>query len=155
MICPNCGAEAGTGAFCTSCGAKMPENAQPVYQAPETNYNNPAVNPAPAYNAYDAAPAQPKKNGTSTAALVLGIVGVAGNTILGCLCGCLGSFPTIICSIIGLVLGIKAKNEAAARGETDSKAKTGVILCIVALVLAVVITIINAVLGAAVYSEMY
>lgn len=155
MICPNCGAEAGTGAFCTSCGAKMPENTQPVYQAPQNTYGNPNMNPVPAYNPYNAAPVQPKKSGASTAALVLGIVGVAGNTILGCLCGCLGSMPTIICAIIGLVLGIKAKNEAAARGETDSKAKTGVILCIVALVLAVVIAIVNAVLGAVVYSDLY
>ncbi len=176
MFCPSCGNQCVDGAkFCPSCGHSFPQE-QPV--ADNSVYNAETVvmpsepvsfnaNPADSYNAgYNANPnpaggynpnpvtssAAPKKNGTIV--LVLGIVATVINSGLGCLCGCLGSLPGLVCAIVGLVLGFKAKKEYAP-GEKDKKNDIGVILCFVALGIMVVMTIINAILGGVMAASNY
>lgn len=65
-------------------------------------------------------------NGTSTAVLVLGIVSLAMSV---CCCG--GGIVSIVCGIIGLVLGIPQMK----KNPDDAKAKAGVILSAVGLAL--------------------
>lgn len=80
-------------------------------------------------------------NGTSTAALVLGIVSLAMSIFC---CG--GGFVSIVCGIIGLVLGIPQMR----KDPNDEKAKAGVILSAIGLGLAVFvfgITLILSVTG--------
>lgn len=176
MFCPSCGNQCADGTkFCPSCGHSFPQeqsvvensnyNTETVVMANEpVNYN---PNPADGYNAgYNTnsntaggynpnpvtPPAAPKKNGTVV--LVLGIVATVINSGLGCLCGCLGSLPGLVCAIVGLVLGFKAKKEYAP-GEKDKKNDIGVILCFVALGIMVVMSIINAILGGVMAASNY
>lgn len=86
----------------------------------------------------------------SIASLVLGIVAIAGTTILNCLCGCLGSTPAFICAIVGIVLSaVNMSNAKKAGVPVDKMNIAGLVLSIVALVLGLVIVIINAAVGAA------
>jgi len=134
MICPVCGTQCEENAkFCQNCGHNFTD------AQPNPVFNAQVVNPAPVQE--------------SSTVLILGIVAMAVNAGLGCLCGCLGMLPGIVCAIVGLVLGTKEKKNYFA-GQKNKKTEIGFILCIVALVLAVVISIVNAVLGAAVYSEL-
>ena len=142
MVCPNCGNQCNDDAqFCTNCGASVAaaaaeepvvetvaevvEEATPVCEAE-------VVNPAP------------KKESIIT--LILGIAALVINSGLGCFCGCLGSFPGIVCAIIGLVLGFKERKNYA-EGEKNKKNEIGIILCFVALGAAVLFTILNMILG--------
>ena len=77
----------------------------------------------------------PKKNGYATAALVLGIIA----TVLGCCCYC--CFMVIpILSILAIVFAVLSKKNSD--GVMSGKAKAGMILGIIALVLFVVYLII-------------
>lgn len=78
-------------------------------------------------------PPQPQSNSNSTASLVLGIVSLGLDVIC---CG--GGIISIVCAIIGLVLGIPEMK----RNPNDSKAKVGVILSAIGLGLSVITTII-------------
>lgn len=156
MFCPSCGSQCADDAqFCPDCGCSLaqtqPEqiNSDSFGTDPGCNSNPnyssiPSSNPNPGYNANPVNPA-PKKN--STVVLVLGIVATVINSGLGCLCGCLGSIPGIVCAIIGLVLGFKAKKQYAP-GEKDKKNDIGVILCFVSLGIVVLTSILNAIIGA-------
>lgn len=74
---------------------------------------------------------EPQKgnNGKSIASLVLGICG-----FLGCCIPIVG----VICAIVGLVLGVKGKNE-----NGGSMATAGIVLSIITLILSIVVWIIG------------
>ena len=164
MFCPSCGNQCADDAkFCPACGYAFSQSAdQPVVEntdgIPHQPVDSPSASPAydvntgytGGYNSNENSPyfintpAAPKKSGTTV--LILGIVATVINSGLGCLCGCLGSLPGLVCAIIGLVLGFKAKKEYAP-GEKDKHNEVGVILCFVALGIMIFMTIINAVLG--------
>ena len=151
MFCPNCGAQCdNSAAHCPNCGAVISQTADgAAYNSPSVAAPNYGYNPNPGYNAASAAPKR-----SSTAVLVLGIVAIVINLGLGCLCGCLGSIPGIVCGIVGLVLGFKNK-KTYAPGETDKKNDNGVILCFVSFGILLVVTIINMVMGATVYADYF
>lgn len=149
--CKYCGQEVKENqAYCTNCGAEQirqaEPQAEPVFQQPV--YTQPDYGQSQ-YNYQSAQPQQPVQNNSKgTAALVLGIISLLGNTVCNCLCGCIGGLPTLITSIVGLILGNNAVNEARAQGREDKNASMGKTLCIIALILFFVILVINAVLGA-------
>lgn len=76
-----------------------------------------------------------EKKGKSIASMVLGIVSLVGL--------CLNSWVSLICGIIGLILGIQGKKTENAQGM----AKAGVILSIISLVLTVLCIIFIFVIG--------
>ena len=150
MFCPSCGNQCvDDPKFCPACGHAFPQNPdQPVVENTDSIPNQPVDTPSvsPVYDAntgytggYNSnenasffinTPAASKKSGTTV--LILGIVATVINSGLGCLCGCLGSLPGLVCAIIGLVLGFKAKKKYAP-GEKDKNNEIGVILCFVDL----------------------
>ncbi len=71
-------------------------------------------------------PPHKSSDGTSTASLVLGIVSLS----LSIFC-CAGGIASVVCGIIGLVLGIPQMR----KNPDDTKAKTGVILSAIGLAL--------------------
>lgn len=77
------------------------------------------------YNVISQPPRQ-SSDGTSTASLVLGIVSLS----LSIFC-CGGGIASVVCGIIGLVLGIPQMK----KNPDDTKAKTGVILSAIGLAL--------------------
>ena len=148
MYCASCGTEnTENNTFCSNCGASLTPavEAEPVAApvAPETPVYTAQVEQQPA-----------KKDGMGIASLVLGILGLLGNTVCNCLCGCIGGAPSFIMSIIGLVLGIMSNNKAKAAGTKNQLAFVGMILSVVALVLFFIVLIFNAIFGAAIFSEM-
>lgn len=166
MICNHCGNYMEDNSnFCPSCGARPEPSPQqnPEYAPMSQPYSDPATNQPvynqPSYDPYNINPgynpAQPGMmpngeipgKGQGTASLILGIVGILGSSLCNCLCGCIGGAPGLICAIIGLIMGIQAKNKATAAGTTNSQANVGFILSIVAIALFVVVSIINAILG--------
>ncbi len=162
MFCPSCGTQCVDDAkFCPNCGHSFAQvQNQPSSEKTATYYSAPVEmsgapngynpNPAGGYNSnggFVPNPGAPVAKRYSTAVLVLGIVATLINSGLGCLCGCLGSIPGVICAIIGLVLGFKGK-KTYAPGEKDKKNDIGIILCFVALGILVVVSILNAILGA-------
>lgn len=82
--------------------------------------------------------AKPASKGLSIAALVCGILGLIG-----------GWFPvvqyfTLVLSILGIVLGAKAKKAAVANGEPTGMATAGLVLGIISValtILAIVCTV--------------
>lgn len=161
MFCPNCGNNCPDNVnTCPNCGhafaqAQQPsyeygQPQQPSYEQPQQPYGQAPYGQAPygqapygqqpyGYNA----PAQPK---STKPVLVLGIVALVINATLGCLCSCLGALPGIVCAIISIVMGSKAKKELAP-GVEDKNIKTGMLLSYIALGVAVLFMILNAVLG--------
>ena len=144
MFCPNCGNNCPDNVNnCPNCGHAFAQQApqQPQYQAPQQPYGqDPYGQQAPyGYNA----PAQPK---STKPVLILGIVALVINATLGCLCSCLGALPGIVCAIISIVMGAKAKKNLAP-GVEDKNIKTGMLLSYIALGVAVLFMILNAVLG--------
>ena len=157
MFCPNCGNNCPDNVnTCPNCGHAFPQAQQapqqpygqpqqPSYEQPQQPYGQAPYGQAPygqapyGYNA----PAQPK---STKPVLVLGIVALVINATLGCLCSCLGALPGIVCAIISIVMGAKAKKELAP-GVEDKNIKTGMLLSYIALGVAVLFMILNAVLG--------
>lgn len=163
--CSVCGSTLEEGrAFCPNCGTAVnttaPQEAptEAPYAAPVENeapVNQPATPPyaAPGTPVVNGIPQPVKPDNTPVITIILGAIGLAFNTILNCLCGCLGSFPGFICAVIGLVLGIMAMKKVPAGQKADSKLIIGLVLCGVALGLGILVAIINGVLGATLYSE--
>lgn len=149
-ICNSCGAQMNdTDRFCMSCGAdQRVAEAAPVTPAAEpdpvvepTPVVEPVqtytpVEPTPAYtydtNSYTA-PAENPGNGLSIASLILGIAG-----IVCCI-------PP--CSIVGLILGIVAKN----KGSKSGMATAGIVLGAIGCALTVIFIILYAIGEASFY----
>ena len=143
MLCNICGHEcADDASFCPKCGKSFaPKTQEPIAgseEIAETPINTDYVNNA------EVVETQPKQQ--SKLVLILGIVALAVNATLGCLCGCLGSLPGIACAIVGIVMGMKEKQNYAP-GEKNKNTETGLILCYVALGIFVVSIIVNFILG--------
>ena len=146
MFCPNCGNSCPDNVNnCPTCGHAFQVQQAPQqpygYGQPQQPYGQaPYGQQAPyGYNA----PAQPK---STKPVLILGIVALVINATLGCLCSCLGALPGIVCAIISIDMGAKAKKDLAP-GVEDKNIKTGMLLSYIALGLAVLFMILNAVLG--------
>ena len=88
---------------------------------------------APTYNDNGFIPTEqePKKNGLATAALVLGIISL----VFGCCCSCCFLIIPVLATI-AIVLAVLSKN--GNDGVMPGKAKAGLILAIIALVLFVI-----------------
>jgi len=137
MFCPKCGNNCPDNVpSCPTCGYSFAQAQQSPYGQPQqTPYGQQPYG----YNV----PAQPKN---TKPVLVLGIVALVINATLGCLCSCMGALPGIVCAIISIVLGAKAKKELAP-GVEDKNIKTGMLLSYIALGVAALFIILNAVLG--------
>ena len=132
MFCPNCGNNCPDNvSTCPTCGHAFPQ----AQQAPQQPYGQAPYGQAP-QQPYGYPPVQPKGN---TAVLVLGIVGLVCS-VLGCCCS-YTIIPGIICAIIGIVLGSKAKKEQAP-GAEDKNVKTGLILSYIGLGVGVLMMIL-------------
>lgn len=139
MTCKSCGYENAEGSvFCANCGASM--EAPAVEPVVETTYEQPVEVVAPAK----------KSNGMTIAALILGIVGLVGNTICSCLCGCLGGAPSLLMSIAGLVLGIVAMNKSKKEGEKNNMALTAIILSGVGILLYIIFALVGGAISSAI-----
>lgn len=134
MFCPGCGSHCEDNSpFCPKCGKNL-GTAGADSVVVETNAEGAVVNTQVA-----------PKNESKTV-LILGIVSLAINGTLGCICGCLGGLPGIVCAIVGLVMGFKEKGNYAP-GQKNKNTEIGIILCIVSLALVVLFAIINAIIG--------
>lgn len=135
--------------FCPTCGNNCPDNAISCPNCGHSfgNAQQPPVNPY----MYNNAPAAPKNSKT---VLVLGIVALVICATMGCLCGCLGALPGIVCAIISIVLGSGAKKELAF-GQEDKNIKTGMLLSYIALGVAVLFIVLNAILGGVLTAGSY
>ncbi|MCQ2512228.1 MAG: zinc-ribbon domain-containing protein [Lachnospiraceae bacterium] len=155
MKCANCGAELEEGAkFCGSCGtpvaAPAMEEAVPVVEAaaqPEVKAATPqAQEYVQQMNAIQQnATAAPSKK-KSIWALILGIAG------LGCFwTGFFGLFGLIgiVISIVGLIIGGKAKKE----NPGNKMGKTGWVLALIGLILGAIITIIATIVWVAAFQS--
>ena len=142
MFCPGCGSSYEEGAkFCPRCGKDLREEQPAAEQANKLEkFTDFGVETNPVIE-------EPVSEKKSVAAFVLGIVAVMLNSGLGCLCGCLGSLPGMICAISGLILGFKEKSNLAP-GSKNVLNTIGIILCFVALGIMVLSIAYNAVLGA-------
>ncbi len=127
--------------------------APPVPVPPNPAYAQPPMPPQPAYAQQPAPPAIDPGSGKGTASLVLGIVALALGTICSCLLACLGGAIPLTCAIVGIVLGKQAETLSAAEGFENKKAKAGVILSIVAIVIIVIFILLNAVLSGIIASS--
>lgn len=121
MICSKCGTNNQEGVnFCINCGNPLNQNNQMNNQNPNMNYNynyqqTPNMNYNYNYN-------NKQSNGNYTASIILGVISIIfALTFLGL---------NLIISIIGLVLGIKAKKE---------KGPLGMILNIIGLVIGLIV----------------
>lgn len=131
MKCANCGAELEEGAkFCVSCGTPVAEAAAPVEtplpQAPD--FKETVQQPV----GQQAAPVSMKK---SIWALILGCCGL-GSFWTGFI-GPVGIISIVI-SIVGLIIGGKAKKE----NPGNKMGKTGWILSLIGLIVSAILTII-------------
>ena len=134
MICRTCGFESEGALFCIRCGARLEEvPPQPVSTAPVfVQQPTPTDDPG---------------SGKGTASLILGIIALAVGTICSCLIACLGGVAPLACAIVSIVLGKQAINLSSAAGFENKKARTGVILSIVAIVVIAVFILLNSILG--------
>lgn len=134
-FCSNCGAEIPEGTkFCPNCGAAVkiqPAAGQPDYQGstgnqPQDNYNR--VNSyQPAAN--NASSSGEEGHGLAIGSLVCGIIGVV------CWFFGAGSFLSIILGIVGLVLAGNSKKN----GNSEGVRTTGFILSLIALIVGVIV----------------
>lgn len=141
MLCRNCGnLIADDATFCNACGAnQQPAPQEPVY-APQQPVYTPSVE-------------DPGKS-QGTAAFILGICSLSVGTICSCLLAFLGGLLPLIAAIVGIIMGKKGMDASAAAGFENKKAKTGMILSIVAIAVIIVFIILNAILGAVLFSEL-
>ncbi len=137
MYCPNCGTKNVEDAkFCDNCGQPLgaaakqeqtPQQEAPVQQVYQQPYQEPQTYQQPAYGQQ---PTAPPSNGVAIASLTLGIVAAVFIFIPGL------AWVSIICAIIGLILGISAKKKAP-----SGMATAGLVLSIIALAISVVVFI--------------
>lgn len=133
-ICSQCGSENDDSLnFCTGCGVALevsksepefqPQNQQqPEYQQQQqTQYQQPGYQPLLA--------PPPGSKGKATAALVLGIIGVVTWYIS------IFNIVSLIISIVGIVLAVKARNEIQVGYEGRGLATAGLVLSIIGTVL--------------------
>lgn len=149
MFCSNCGTNCPDNVNnCPNCGAPV---GQPQNQTPQAPYGQqmPYYGQQTPYGY--GVPAQPKN---AKAVLILGIVALVICASMGCLCGCLGALPGIVCAIISIVLGSNAKKELAP-GVENKNVKTGMLLSYIALGVAALFIILNAILGGAMAVSEY
>ena len=85
------------------------------------------------YDSYSDAVQTSDSDGLALAGMIVGIASVVLMFLLGCCFGGFGTIVTIISSIVGLVLSIKAKK----KGQKKAFWLTGLICSIVALVISV------------------
>ena len=86
------------------------------------------------------------KSGKSIASMVIGIVSLALSVLC---CGGILSPITIISSIVGIVLG----NLGLKESPNNSKAKAGMVLSIIAIIIAVIMVTVNIILVATGFTE--
>lgn len=170
MRCLICGNEVEEGKFCTVCGtyAVVPSTPKPdqQYDNRETtfspkmedsynsaNFSQPYANQPP-HNINPIPHAIPTptnftlpSNGKSVASLVLGIVAISLGSICSCLFSFLGGIPSMVCAIVGLVLGVQSNNAAKRIGLSNSKAQAGIVLSIVSLIIISIFIIMYVILG--------
>jgi len=112
--------------------------ATPGYQeVPVAPYTPPSANPAPAGQAYPVVVTVDP--GKATSAMVLGIISLT----TGLLCGCITGVP---CGIIAIVFGNQFKKAAAFNpllAQDLGKAKAGIIMGWIGIVLSLIITIVG------------
>ena len=123
MLCSKCGTNNQEGVnFCINCGNPLNQNNQMNNQNQNMNYNvNYQQTPNMNYN-YNYNNTNKQSNGNYTASIILGVISIIlALTFLGL---------NLIISIIGLVLGIKAKKE---------KGPLGMILNIIGLIIGLII----------------
>lgn len=155
MFCSNCGTNCPDNVNnCPNCGAPVGKpqdqpSQNPYGQQPYYGQQQPYYGQQSPYGY--SIPAQPKN---TKPVLVLGIVALVICASMGCLCGCLGALPGIVCAIISIVLGSKAKKEMAP-GVEDKNVKTGMLLSYIALGVAVLFIVLNAILGGAIAVSDY
>ena len=105
------------------------------------------------YDSYEDATQTSGGNGLAIAAMIVGIASVVLMLLLGCCFGGIGTTVTIVSSIVGLVLSLKAKK----KGQQTGLWLTGLICSIVALVISVLWTLLAIIVllgyGAAYMSE--
>ena len=101
-------------------------------QLPPSQYGEPMPPPPPA-------PQQ--SNGLAIASMVLGIASCA-MLVFGC-CLWFVAIVSIPLGITGLVLGVRAKNQAKETGSGKGMAKAGIILSIVGLACGIVVPILG------------
>ena len=110
IICPSCGEKNDiSNTYCSQCG---------------TNIQNSIIKNA------KKAPA----NGLSNASMVLGIVGLSVEVISFFIFGWL-SIPGLVCSIIGIILASKSKDNSGAQKAGFVTSLLGIILGVVCLIL--------------------
>ena len=137
MLCHNCGFDnPNDAAYCQSCGAyinssapydvksPMPEPEGPQAQEPNDSYfRTPAQPPMPT--------SSPARNNAITS-MVLGIVGLVLSLTY------FASPISLVITIIGLVLALKARRELPVGVQDRNYATTGLVLSIVGLVLSAI-----------------
>jgi hypothetical protein len=117
---------------------------QPPEQQPEQpTYQQQPYQQPPYQQPYQQPPVDPGK-GLSIAALVLGI------------CGFVVPFGGLVCSIVGLILGLQGKKKSEAVGIQSGIAKAGIILSIIGIALSVLwIVLCVGLIGTAASSSLY
>ena len=154
MICKQCGRQLPDNCrFCTGCGAAVEVEPAPQPAAQSTVYTAPQpAAQSTVYTAPQAAiPVMPEDPGASTGktAFILGLIGLIAGALCSCSCALVGGILPMAASIVAIVLGVLAQNKSAAAGFENKKAKTGMILGIVGVVVIIVFIILNMILGAA------
>lgn len=122
---------------------------QPTSTTPEISTTGQQANPYNAPNAapnaypnYPVAPTAPNIAGKAQTSMTLGIVAI----VTGVLCGCLGGLP---CGILAIVFGNQYKKAA----QTDpslqpalGKAKSGILMGWIGIVLALILTVVGVII---------
>ena len=105
------------------------------------------------YDTYADAPKTSGGDGLAIAGMIVGIASIVLMLVLGCCAGGIGTTVTIVTSIVGLILSLKAKKN----GQSKGLWLAGLICSIVALVISVLWTILAIIVllgyGAAAMSE--
>ncbi|MCQ2530590.1 MAG: zinc ribbon domain-containing protein [Lachnospiraceae bacterium] len=157
MKCSNCGAELVEGAkFCGNCGTPVVEEAVPVVETAPVQEATPQPEvKAATPQAQEYVQQMKAMEQTTTAApsikksiwsLILGIAGLGSSWT-----GFLGPFGLIgiIISIIGLIIGGKAKKE----NPGNKMGKSGWVLALIGLILSAIFTIIGTIIWVTAFRE--
>lgn len=162
MFCNKCGQEISAGdRFCQHCGAPVaPVEDAPVQQPAAAEIATPVEPVIPTQPVTPVTPVEDPGASTGKTAFTLGLIGLIAGAICSCGCALLGGIAPLICSILAIVFGNKAKQQSAAAGFENSKAKTAVTLGIIGIAVVVIFVILNMVFGAimgasGVYDSIY